>query len=39
LFLIYYWLRFKLQGHNGDSLGAGSEIGEALMFFVLSLVF
>ena len=39
LFLIYYWLRFKLKGHNGDSLGAGSEIGEALMFFILSLVF
>lgn len=39
MFYAYAWLKHKLKGHNGDSLGAGSEAGEAIIFFVLALVF
>lgn len=29
---VYTWLKFKLKGHNGDSMGAGLEINEAILF-------
>lgn len=33
--LVYAWLKFKLKGHNGDSMGAGLEISESLFFIVI----
>lgn len=30
--LVYKWLGHKLQGHNGDSMGAGLMINETLFF-------
>lgn len=30
--IVYYWLKHKLKGHNGDTMGAGIEINEALLF-------
>ncbi len=34
--LAYAWLKFKLKGHNGDSMGAGLELSETLFFVILS---
>lgn len=33
---IYQWLKFKLKGHNGDSMGAGLVINETLFLLVLA---
>lgn len=30
--IVYFWLKYKLKGHNGDSMGAGLELNEALLF-------
>ncbi len=35
--LIYAWLKFKLKGHNGDSMGAGLEISEAVYLLLMAL--
>lgn len=34
--MIYKWLKLRLKGHNGDSLGAGLEISETLFYLLLS---
>lgn len=34
---VYLWLRYKLKGHNGDSMGAGLEISESLLLFVIAI--
>jgi cobalamin synthase len=37
--LIYAWLKYKLKGHNGDSMGAGLELSEALFYSMLAVLF
>lgn len=32
---IYLWLKYKLKGHNGDSMGAGLEISESLFYLII----
>jgi adenosylcobinamide-GDP ribazoletransferase len=32
---VYLWLKFKLKGHNGDSMGAGLELTELLLFLFI----
>lgn len=34
---IYAWLKFKLKGHNGDSMGAGLELSEAVYLLLMAL--
>jgi adenosylcobinamide-GDP ribazoletransferase len=36
--LIYLWLKFKLKGHNGDSMGAGLVLTEILLLCVIRFV-
>lgn len=35
---IYKWLRFKLKGHNGDSMGAGLVLSESLWWLALATI-
>jgi len=35
---VYAWLKFKLKGHNGDTMGAGLEINEVLLFFFFNFI-
>ena len=37
--IIYAWLKYKLKGHNGDSMGAGLEISEGLFYCFLAILF
>lgn len=34
----YLWLKRKLKGHNGDSMGAGIELSEVLYLFALTML-
>ncbi len=37
--LVYAWLKYKLKGHNGDSMGAGLELSESLFFMGIAVLF